>query len=138
MSRCAITFPAVARRSPAITTPPGKLTATIVVPCGISSPTGDAGTARRPGSNSGEYTPRNSVNEDVSGLVNSPGRRPVCESWDATRLPSLHQAPVTLAYPTGADDYDPTVQPSPGACRVIHHRVSPRRTFPRERPSTPT
>ncbi|CAM5500932.1 hypothetical protein SHIRM173S_11546 [Streptomyces hirsutus] len=36
MSRWAMTLPMVARRSPASTTPPGKLTATIVVPCGAS------------------------------------------------------------------------------------------------------
>ena len=34
MSRWAIMLPAVARRSPAITTPPAKAAATIVVPCG--------------------------------------------------------------------------------------------------------
>ena len=32
MSRWAMTLPMVARRSPAITTPPGKVAATIVVP----------------------------------------------------------------------------------------------------------
>ncbi len=37
MSRWAITLPAVARRSPAITTPPSKTSATIVVPWGTSS-----------------------------------------------------------------------------------------------------
>ena len=36
MSRCAIMFPAVARRSPAMTTPPLNAAATIVVPCGMS------------------------------------------------------------------------------------------------------
>src|SRR6516225_2187552 len=34
MSRCAITLPAVDRRSPAMMTPPSKSAATIVVPCG--------------------------------------------------------------------------------------------------------
>ena len=37
MSRWAIRLPMVARRSPAITTPPSKAAATIVVPCGASS-----------------------------------------------------------------------------------------------------
>ena len=36
MSRWAMRLPMVARRSPAITTPPGNVTATIVVPCGAS------------------------------------------------------------------------------------------------------
>ena len=36
MSRLAITLPIVARRSPAITTPPSKVSETIVVPCGAS------------------------------------------------------------------------------------------------------
>ena len=34
MSRCEIMLPAVARRSPAMTTPPLHAAATIVVPCG--------------------------------------------------------------------------------------------------------
>ena len=38
MSRWAIMLPIVARRSPAITTPPGNVAATIVVPCGARSP----------------------------------------------------------------------------------------------------
>ena len=38
MSRWAIMLPIVARRSPAIMTPPAKVSATIVVPCGTSSP----------------------------------------------------------------------------------------------------
>ena len=38
MSRCEIMLPAVARRSPAITTPPSQMAATMVVPCGMSAP----------------------------------------------------------------------------------------------------
>ena len=38
MSRWAMMLPIVARRSPAITTPPGNVAATIVVPCGARSP----------------------------------------------------------------------------------------------------
>src|SRR5690606_39055175 len=99
MSRCAITCPAVARRSPATTTPPGKVTATIVVPCASSSPArDDAGRVRPAGSDPGEYAPRNSVNDAMSGLANNPGRRPVCDSWDATRLPSLHHGRRLLDY----------------------------------------
>ena len=49
MSRWAMMLPIVARRSPAITTPPAKVAATIVVPCGARSPACPAGTraARR-------------------------------------------------------------------------------------------
>ena len=57
ISREAITLPAVARRSPAMTTPPGKVSATIVVPCGASKGSGPPGApsaaARRPGRYSG-------------------------------------------------------------------------------------
>src|SRR3954451_8834725 len=67
-------------------TPPGNVTVTIVVPCGISSPAAVAGGVRRPGTMSGEYEPRKSVNDDGPGLMNTPGSRPACESWDATRL----------------------------------------------------
>ena len=52
MSRLAMTLPMVARRSPAMTTPPSKSRDTIVVPCGASmlAPEG----RRRPaGSSSG-------------------------------------------------------------------------------------
>ena len=38
MSRWAMMLPIVARRSPAMTTPPGNVAATIVVPCGARSP----------------------------------------------------------------------------------------------------
>jgi hypothetical protein len=38
MSRWAIMLPIVARRSPAMTTPPAKVSATMVVPCGTSRP----------------------------------------------------------------------------------------------------
>ena len=53
MSRWAMMLPIVARRSPAITTPPGKVAATIVVPCGARSPACPCGTVRRAGSRSG-------------------------------------------------------------------------------------
>ena len=72
MSRWAITLPMVARRSPAITTPPGKVAATIVVPCGARSPAWPCGTLRRAGSRSGACVDRKSANEDVPG----PGRPP--------------------------------------------------------------
>ena len=53
MSRWAMMLPIVARRSPAITTPPGKVAATIVVPCGARSAALPAGSERRAGSRSG-------------------------------------------------------------------------------------
>ncbi|MFD0568945.1 hypothetical protein ACFQ0T_06240 [Kitasatospora gansuensis] len=59
MSRWAITFPIVARRSPAITTPPPKTAATMVVPCGASI-VRPSGSLRPPGSSSGECWPRKS------------------------------------------------------------------------------
>src|ERR1700733_8538438 len=76
-SRFAIMLPAVARRSPASTTPPSQTAATIVGACGRSrmawdpdlgmlgsgSP-GDAGITR-PGSRPGECEARKSVNEEV-------------------------------------------------------------------------
>ena len=46
MSRWAMMLPIVARRSPAMTTPPGKVAATIVVPCGARSPASPGGHAR--------------------------------------------------------------------------------------------
>ena len=55
MSRWAIMLPMVARRSPAITTPSAKVSATIVVPCGTSArrvaprPAAASGTGRAAG-----------------------------------------------------------------------------------------
>ena len=54
MSRCAMTLPIVARRSPAITTPSWKVAATMVVACGDSSAALPAGRVMREGSRSGE------------------------------------------------------------------------------------
>src|SRR3954447_113976 len=53
MSRWAMMLPIVARRSPAITTPPGNVAATIVVPCGARSAALPSGRKRRLGSSSG-------------------------------------------------------------------------------------
>ncbi len=53
MSRWAMTFPIVARRSPARTTPPGKVLATMVVPCGAWTTPWTGGSWRLPGSISG-------------------------------------------------------------------------------------
>jgi hypothetical protein len=58
-------LPIVARRSPAITTPPSKVAATIVVPCGASTPAG--GGVRRAGSRSGACSATKSANDDEPG-----------------------------------------------------------------------
>src|SRR5690349_4203056 len=80
-------FPAVARRSPPMMTPPGYVTATIVVPCGKCSAAGAAdGSSRFPGSILGEYADRNSVNDEGPWLMNAPGSRPGTEPCDVTRL----------------------------------------------------
>ena len=68
MSRWAMTLPIVARRSPAITTPPGKVAATMVVACGARSAALPGGSTLREGSSSGETAPTNSANEDVPGV----------------------------------------------------------------------
>jgi hypothetical protein len=57
-------FPEVARLSPAITTPPAQVAATIVVACGICSPTGTASASARVGSRFGACAPRNSVKDE--------------------------------------------------------------------------
>ena len=78
MSRCMIMFPAVARRSPAITTPPSQAAATIVVPCvrpranepgaapsaGVIAAAAPAAAAAR-GRSSGAAVARKSVNDEV-------------------------------------------------------------------------
>ncbi len=75
MSRWAMTLPIVARRSPAITTPPGKVAATIVVPCGARSPAWPGGSDRWDGSRSGAWPARKSVNEEVPGTMYAAGSR---------------------------------------------------------------
>src|SRR5512133_668050 len=56
-------LPIVARRSPAITTPPGKVAATSVVPCGVRSPT-PAAAVREDGNISGATRETKSVKDD--------------------------------------------------------------------------
>jgi hypothetical protein len=72
MSRWAMMLPIVARRSPAITTPPGKVAATMVVACGAST-VAPAGIARRCGSSSGAWDDRNSVNDEEPTARNAAG-----------------------------------------------------------------
>ena len=86
MSRWAMMLPIVARRSPAITTPPGKVAATIVVPCGARSAADPSGSERRVGSSSGAWPARKSANDEVPGSRYAAGSR---ESFTRlTRRPS--------------------------------------------------
>src|SRR4051812_15260872 len=81
MSRCAMTLPIVARRSPAMTTPWVWTTATMVVPCGASMwlvmPAGRS--RRRPGSRSGWWAARKSAKELLPGAKNARGSDPPSE-----------------------------------------------------------
>src|SRR5215472_6160865 len=100
-SRLAIMLPAVARRSPASTTPWSQTAATMVVAWGRSRSAGEsaagltAGPGVRPGSRSGEYEARKSANDEVwrsmkpaGGLTRirpgpscSPAYGPGCRRW---------------------------------------------------------
>ena len=85
MSRWAIRLPIVARRSPAITTPPSKVAATIVVPCGSQRSASRGARAARQQLAARPRT-RNSVNDDEPGTVrvaaSSPGQgRSVAAHW---------------------------------------------------------
>src|SRR5690554_2232776 len=92
ISRCAIIAPIVARRSPAMTTPPSKATATIVVACGKLG-TSPAGRSRCPGSRCGACPARNSTKDEVPGAVNDAGRRAWCSLLIARSLATLlHEA----------------------------------------------
>src|SRR5262245_46601449 len=75
MSRLAIMFPMVARRSPAMTTPPSQAIATIVVAWGAMSADSPGGSGRRPGSSSGAAALRNSVKDDVPTAVKAADSR---------------------------------------------------------------
>src|ERR1700722_12758844 len=83
-SRLEIMFPAVARRSPAITTPRSQATATIVVACGRFLMTSVAvrelpasGPRSRAGSRLGSYEERKWVNEGSRAAMNAAWPRPV-------------------------------------------------------------
>src|SRR3954469_16215968 len=71
MSRWAMMLPIVARRSPAMMTPPGKVAATIVVPCGARSAALPSGSERRLGSRSGACSARKSENDEEPGARNA-------------------------------------------------------------------
>src|SRR6266566_5533332 len=93
MSRCAMMLPAVARRSPTMTTPPRHAAATIVVACGTCAVMSGAlpaacpaGTGTLPGSMPGEHDARNSLNDEVAALINAAGRDAPPSKPDFTRL----------------------------------------------------
>src|SRR3954451_11305605 len=85
MSRWAMMLPIVARRSPAITTPPGNVAATMVVPCGARSAALPSGRDLRLGSSSGACSDRKSANDEEPDARNAGPRR---ESLKAL-LPAL-------------------------------------------------
>ena len=66
MSRLAMRLPIVARRSPAMTTPPAYVRVTIVVPCGASI-AAPGGSVRPDGSSVGAWAERNSVKDEDPG-----------------------------------------------------------------------
>ena len=74
-------LPIVARRSPATTTPPGKVAATIVVPCGARLPT-PASAGREDGNTSGATRETKSVKDEdpirKNSEVSSTWRRSWC------------------------------------------------------------
>src|SRR3954466_8691599 len=122
-------LPAVARRSPPITTPPGNVTVTIAAPpgkvawtivgaCGkCSAAAVPAGSSRFPGSMFGECADRNSVNDEGLWLAHAPGRRPGGEPCDVTRL-----LPVTAGR-----DSPPLTRPyCQGTIACMRHDPSPR------------
>jgi hypothetical protein len=70
----------VALRSPAITTPPSNVSATIVVPCGaIDASVG--GTGRLPGRSDGAWPERKSTKDGDPGVRNALGSRPGEGAW---------------------------------------------------------
>ena len=83
MSRCEIMLPAVARRSPAMTTPSRHEAATIVVPCGSAAATAAAAgppESPAPGSSPGAAEARKSLKDEVPALRYAAGR---CLSWES-------------------------------------------------------
>src|SRR4051794_12873624 len=91
MSRCAMTLPIVARRSPAITTPSVWVTATMVVPCGASRFMFCVACKRLPGSRSGACAAMKSVKELLAGAKKALGSLP----------PSRRSMRLTLSHASG-------------------------------------
>src|SRR5215212_7365082 len=130
MSRCAMTLPMVARRSPATTTPPGKVAATIVVPCGTRSPA-PADAFRWLGSTLGATRAAKSENDDVSARRKSAVRPTEEEPLLTGRLSGRrsgrtppHSPPARRrSRPAGSRPLSPA-QPC-GCCRPVR-RLRPR------------
>src|SRR5215469_2630292 len=102
MSRCEIMLPEVARRSPAITTPPSQTAVTIVVPCGMSAVAPappDAAADRLPawtdlGSSSGAAIVRKSVKDEDPAARNADACQRAWGSKPPTAK-SFHLLPTT-------------------------------------------
>jgi hypothetical protein len=69
MSRWAMTLPMVARRSPAMTTPPSNVAATMVVPCGATSARSPMPRAEAPGTRPGACWARKSAKDEEPAAV---------------------------------------------------------------------
>src|SRR5215203_17446 len=124
MSRCAMTLPMVARRSPATTTPPGKVAATIVVPCGTRSPA-PADTFRWLGNTLGATRAAKSANDEVSARRKS-GVNPTDDERSLTGRPSGRTSERTpprspparrRSHPAGSRPLSPA--PPCGCCRPV-------------------
>src|SRR5215469_16637827 len=106
ISRCEIMLPEVARRSPAITTPPSQTAVTIVVPCGMSAaapaPRGSAADRLSPcaglGSSSGAAIVRKSVKDEDPAARNADACQRAWGSKPPTAK-SFHLLPTTKRGP---------------------------------------
>src|SRR5215831_12045009 len=132
-SRLAIMLPAVERRSPAITTPRSQAAATIVVACGRflitslpppgpppgSGPAGSEFNPRKPGSRSGAYEARKSVNDGIRAAMNAPGCRAVPSKYPLTLPPPAEYELLEQTLPSvwNADAHARSRDVSPNANR---------------------
>src|SRR5215831_13624320 len=132
-SRLAIMLPAVERRSPAITTPRSQAAATIVVACGRflitslpppgpppgSGPAGSEFNPRKPGSRSGAYEARKSVNDGIRAAMNAPGCRAVPSKYPLTPPPPAEYELLEQTLPSvwNADAHARSRDVSPNANR---------------------
>src|SRR6478609_5588395 len=88
MSRLAMMLPMVARRSPAITTPPSNVAVTMVVPWGASSEL-PGGRLRPDGSRWGAWAPMNSVKDEEPAARYAAGSLPASGPGLTGSLPAL-------------------------------------------------
>src|SRR6266700_753678 len=110
-------LPAVARRSPAMTTPSANAAATIVVPCGspaASAPDAGPRDSPAPGSSPGAAEARKSLNDEVPAPRYVAGNRPPWESGTTRILPVVRV--VSGSDPT-ADATAAARVPAPAAVR---------------------